>query len=127
DWKGTRPAGDSTAPISELLEQALNRLVERYPLNQDTEEFKKLSDDAKKEKVENYPYRVLLSAADYGSDLWMRNEIQSKLAPSKPLDKESGVAKMAKLLMAMNSKLSLEKATAIAKATAETEESEATA
>lgn len=99
-WEGTRPKGESKAKVSDLVQAALNRLVERYPLTQD-EAFKKLTEDEQKTKIADYPWRLFLSAADYGADLWMRGEIQTKNQPTKPIDIAEGKLKMVKLLMAM--------------------------
>ncbi len=106
EWKGTRPKGDSKSEVSELVKDAMNHLISRYPL--------KDADKATEVQVKEYPFRLLLEAADYGADLWMRNEIQADLAGSKPIDKAAGIKKLAKTLMAMNPKLTEEKAIKLA-------------
>ena len=102
-WSGVRPKlAVSTTPVAELVEQALGYFKTEFP-----------AVDA---------YISLLRAASYGADLWKRNSIQADLRPSKPVDKTAAIAKMAKLLMAMNPKLTLAKATAAATAACESEE-----
>ena len=102
-WQGVRPKNaTSTAKVEDLMADALAYFKGEYP-----------SANA---------YLTLLEAASYGSDLWKRNKIQSELRPSKPVDKQAAIAKMAKLLMAMNPKLTLAKATAAATAASESEE-----
>lgn len=87
EWQGIRPKGDSKIPVGDLVQEALNRLTERYP--------QKLEDKTPKE---DYPFRLLLSAVDYGADLWMRGEIQNDLNVGKPISKEEAIKKLAKSL-----------------------------
>src|SRR5438105_9142164 len=94
DWAGIRPKGDSKVPVTELVQEALNRLSVRYPM--------KNADKATDEEKANYPWRLFLSAADYGADLWMRGEIQADIAPTKPISKEDGIKKAVKLLGQMH-------------------------
>lgn len=99
-WKGIRPKEkNSLAKTAQLMGEALHFFAERYP-----------SDN---------PYNTLLSAASYGNDLWERNRIQAGLRPSKPIDKGAAIAKMVKVLMSLNPKMSLSKATAVAAAASE--------
>lgn len=112
EWQGIRPKGNSKASVNELLQSAVDRLVERYPLKGEN-----LTEDQKKE----HPLRLLLEAVDYGADLWQRGEIQASLNVGKPIDKQAGIAKLAKTLQAMNPKLSAEKALKMATAMSEDE------
>ena len=99
-WAGVRPAGSvSKAPVEQLVTEALAYFQTEFP--------------------KANPYNSLLEAASYGADLWKRNSIQASLRPSKPVDKQAAITKMAKLLMAMNPKLTLAKATLAATAATE--------
>lgn len=100
DFEGIRPAEDSKAPVEELVQAALNRLVERYPLKVEA-----LKDDATTEQkaereklIADYPWRLALSALDYGAELWMVGKIRADLTPTKPVDKATAIKKMAKLM-----------------------------
>ena len=96
-WTGSRPAPKTSAtPVNELVEQALAYFQAEYP-------------------KEN-PYHSFLGAASYGADLWRRNKIQADIRPAKPVDRSASITKMAKMLVALNPKMSMEKAIAVATA-----------
>lgn len=91
-WEGTRPASERTEHTNseELVEAAVAYFSERYPTHKD---------DAGKD-VPNDPWLILLEAASYGADLWVRNEIQGKIRPGKPKDKGKALDAMVKNLLA---------------------------
>ena len=95
-WQGLRPTGASKTPIQDLLEQALNYFSENWS--------------------KDNPFQVELEAMSKQADLWIRNKISADTRPSKPLDMEAAVAKSAALFMKMNPKLSLARATELARA-----------
>ena len=102
NWQGVRPSlAISAAPVEDLVSEALAYFTSRYP--------------------KANPYNTLLEAASYGADLWERNTIQAELRPSKPIDQGAAIAKMVKVLMALNPKLTMVKSTAVATAAAASE------
>jgi hypothetical protein len=99
-WEGLRPAESVTkTDVANLMTEALAHFSEKYP--------------------KTNSYVSLLKAASYGDDLATRNAIQANIRPGKPVDKGASIVKMAKMLMAMNPKLTLAKATLIATAATE--------
>lgn len=91
DFEGIRPVEEnSSVEVGDLVQAALNHLVERYPL--------KDAEKATDKQKADYPWNLLLQAADYGAELWMVGKIRADLTPAKPVDKATAIKKMAKLM-----------------------------
>jgi hypothetical protein len=111
-WEGIRPKGKTKYKPDTLVPEALAYMAEVYP-------------GTEKEPADTYG--LLLKGADYGADLWARNNLQADIRPKAPVDRESSIKKAVKLFMAMNPKLTLARATAMATAAADAEGEESAA
>lgn len=119
DWKGTTPKEKHTAHFdSALITEALNYLKDQWGDNPD---FKDIPEDDK-------AHVILLTAASYGSDLWLRAKIQAGERPKAAQDPKVAKEKLAKALVASalaNGKvLSMEKALAKAALLMESDDEE---
>ena len=114
-WKGVRPKDEKTSvsakdlvgdalayfqatyPVAptELSEDALKKMYPGIDLTQE------IIADERATIIGNHAWIMLLEAASYGNDLWVRGKIQSEIRPSKPLDINAGVEKMVKVMVAM--------------------------
>ena len=94
-WSGTRPAKAITSVIdvdgvNTMVENATAQLVADYGTDSD---YKDLSDDIKGKLL-------LLHAADYGRDLWVRAKIQADNREVKAIDPAKALENSAKAMVA---------------------------
>jgi hypothetical protein len=92
EWIGSRPVENITSEkdVTVLVQEAVNYLVSKYG---DTPDFKAVSAD-------NKGWLILLKAADYGNDLWVRAKIQTETRPKAAQDPAVALEKVLKSMVA---------------------------
>lgn len=91
EWEGTKPKSDVTEHFdTKMVSDAMTYLTEKWGKSAD---FAKIPE-------ENRPYVILLTAASYASDLWLRATIQAENKPKAAEDPAVALEKLAKSLVA---------------------------